>query len=56
MTHGGNAGMPLAMVQPGVPLRTQVVKPGSGNVFGASRGAAPPWPTVPWHAWQPTRR
>ena len=32
------------MVQPGVPLRTQVVKPGSGSVFGASRGAAPPWP------------
>ena len=47
--------MPVAIDQPGVPLRTQVSKPASGIVFGASRAAAPPWPTVPWHAWQPTR-
>ena len=56
MTLVENAGMPLPKLQPGVPLRTQVVKPASGSVFGASFGAAPPWPTVPWHVKQPTRR
>ena len=52
----GNAGMPLMLDQPGVPLRTQVWKACRGSVFGAKRGAAPPWPTVPWHVKQPTRR
>ena len=56
MTSGENAGMPARNDQPGVPFLTQVVKAASGNVSGARRFAAPPWPTVPWHAGQPIRR
>jgi hypothetical protein len=41
---------------PGVPLRTQASNAGSASVLGASFGPAPPWPTVPWHAWQPARK
>src|SRR5688572_13871506 len=55
-TVAGNAGMPAAKLQPGVPLRTQAKNASSGSVPGASRRAAPPWPTVPWHAWQPNVR